>query len=156
MLLTVREARAGQELSVRTILDDHISSAFLADDIRLLIRDLDLLQILLGCLYRLIQIRVESSLRLFSSVPCRPPTGIQQRLHIRGKIHIHDARESILHNIIYDLAKLRHIQVLIFLNDIAAGNDRRDRRRIGAAVGRYQAPPESAQALPRYSAQAAG
>ena len=60
----------------RQILDDHISSAFLADDIRLLICDLDLLQILLGCLYRLIQIRVKVLYDCFP-VYLAVPDGIQ-------------------------------------------------------------------------------
>ena len=57
----LRESRTCEELTVRTVLDDHPSSADLTDLIRFLICDVDRLKRSLGLIHRCHEIRVEVS-----------------------------------------------------------------------------------------------
>ena len=115
---------------MRPVLDDHAPAAVLADDIALLVRDLDAVELALRLVHGLLKVRVEvphDGLPLDLSVR----DAIEQKLHIRRKMNIHDLRELLTHDPVDDLAELGHVEVLLFLRDIAAGDDRRDRRRVG-------------------------
>ena len=43
---------------------------------------------------------------------------IKQRLHIGCKLSIYNDWEGFHHNVVYDLTKLRHIQIFLFLCDV--------------------------------------
>ena len=59
VVLAFRETRAGQELAVRTVFDDHHAAAFIADHIGYFIFDLDALDLLLGLFHGGFKVRIE-------------------------------------------------------------------------------------------------
>ena len=114
---------------MRSVFDHHISSAFFADHIGHFIFDLDAFQFLFRNLDRLVQIRIEIADDFF---PCNFSLldHIKKSLHVRCKIHIHNTRERLFHDIVHNLADLRHIQILSLFCNIPARQNRGDRRRV--------------------------
>ena len=122
---------------MRSVFYHHVSSALVADNIRDFVLDLDFLQFLLRHFHRGFQIRIEiphNRLPVHSALS----DAVEQRLHIGGKMLIHDAREGFLHNLIDHLSQLRHIQILRFLDNVTSAKQRRDRRRVGTRTSDSQ------------------
>ena len=115
---------------MRAILNYHVAPALVTDHIRHLVSNLDALKRLLRFFNRLVKIRIkvfDNGLPADRAVP----DAVEQVLHICRKLQIDDGWERLLHHPVDYLAKLSHIEVLIFLRYIAARDDCRDGRCIG-------------------------
>ena len=103
-----REARACQEFSVRTVFDDHVSSAVLADDVTDLILDLDFLKFSFCLPDSFVKIRIEvadNCLPLDQAI-CH---AVQEHLEIGREIHIDNLWEFPAHNAVDNIAQLSDI-----------------------------------------------
>ena len=114
---------------MRAIFDNHIAAALLTDHICHFIFNLHLFQFCLGFFHCCLQIRI----KILDD--CLPSdfsfrNAIQKALHICRKVHIHNTREGLFHNIIHYFSDFRQIQILILFCHIASCNDRRNCRRI--------------------------
>ena len=131
-VFALRESRAGKEFAVRAILNHHVASALVADHIRHLVSDLDALQRPLRLFHRLCQDPDKSfSTTVFQRDQC--PSPMLSSRYSRFAVNCKSTMlgNALLHDPVDYLAKLRHIEVLIFLRHIAARDDCRDRRCIG-------------------------
>ena len=122
---------------MRSILDDHVAAALLTDHICDLVLDLNLLKLLFRRFYSRFQIRVKI---LYYRLPVYGSFlhPVQEPLHVRREICLHDAREGLLHHVVDYLSQLRQIQIFIFLDYVTAGDNRRNRRRVGAGTSDSQ------------------
>jgi len=125
--VTFRKARACKELTVRTVFDNHITSAVLADYIRLLIFYLDAFKILFRLFDSFVKVRIkvlDYSFPLDTSIL----NLIKKHFHIGSKTYIHNGRERFLHYRINCFSKFCYKEILLFLNNIMSGNDCSDSR----------------------------
>ena len=93
---------------MRTILDDHVSSAHVTHFLGHLILYLDGLKFCLRLLHRLVEIRIEIADNHF------PVHGslsylIEKGLHVSREIHIYDNRERLLHALVNRITYGCHI-----------------------------------------------
>ncbi len=112
-----------------SVFDDHIAAALVTDHIRNLIFYLDCFLFLLRFFDGFLKIRIEvldNRLPSYLSL-CHP---IKKAFHIGCEVHIHNAGERLLHNIIDHFADLCKIKILILLGHISSGNNCRNCRRI--------------------------
>lgn len=125
----LRESGAGQEFTVRTVFDYHPAAAVFANDVGLLIADLNFLKFLLGGTDRFFQIRpkiADNGFPLQRSFFHR----IQECFHIRCEVYIHNARKGLLHHLINNFTQFCDIQFTLLSGNISAIDDGRDCRRV--------------------------
>ena len=114
---------------MRTIFNHHMTTTVITDHIGLFIMDVYFLQLFLGSIHIMFQIRIEVPdycLPLYSTILHT----VQKSLHGSREIHVHNAWERLLHNTVYHLAQLCHIKVTLLLGNIAAADNGGDGRRI--------------------------
>ena len=118
----LRETGAGLEPSVGTVLDIHRSATLLAQLARLLIPYLNFLNLSLGLINSNLEIGIEV---LYYSLPLNSAlfNSVKQCLHRSGEINVHNLREGLLHNVIYDFANLCNEDILAFLNNISSAQN---------------------------------
>ena len=125
------KTRAGQKLSVAPLLHYHHTAAQFARHIRNLYRHLHMADRLV----RLFQGFFKWTVKIFQQAIFRKfPVGdlIQFGFHIRRKFHVDNIFKIFLQHIDDDKTQLRRMKLLIHANDITAGEDRFDDRRVGA------------------------
>ena len=126
------EARAGQELTEASGLDDHLTSALLADYVGFLVRDLDarLIQVLLGLFERAGEPVIEGVQQLHIG----DLTGfdlVELVFHVGRKLIVCDRLELINQQTGHALAQRGRTQAAVFLADVVAVDDGSDGRRVG-------------------------
>ena len=120
-IFTLRITGAGQKFAETAVLNHHLSSALLADDVRFLIRDtiaysfgfhLGLFKIFFKSVVKAVQnlrplfIAVRNFIKIF--------------FHISGKIRVYNLRKVLLHQLSRHFAKLRRLELLALALDIVS------------------------------------
>ena len=126
-----REARAGEELAVASLLDDHQAAAVLAADVRHLYGQFDVADGLVGLLERLLERTVELPQQLVL-VDLALGDLIELVLEIGRELDIDDVFEVLLEHVDDDEAELCRLEVLVDALDVTARLDRLDDRRVRA------------------------
>ena len=123
-VFTVRKTGTSQEFSVGTIFDNKVSAAKFTDFFRNFIRNFDSIKFCIRFLHSFRKIRVKvlnNGLPRYISVS----DAVQKIFHVSGKRSVYNRREGLHHHSVDDLSKLRDIQVLVFLCNIAPRNNSR-------------------------------
>ena len=79
------------------------------------------------------EIRIKVS---YNSLPAgiSLPHAVQEEFQVRCEGKVHNAGEALLHDPVYHLAQLRHIEILIFFRDVPSRQDRGDGGSIGTGT----------------------
>ena len=131
-VLALREARACQEAAKAAVLDDHLPAAQLADLLGLLLGHLEagVLEGFLRLLHVLVEAGIEIGKHLLPGKLALLYL-VELLLHMRGKGHINDILEALLHKPGDHLAQGRGPQALFLFDDIVAILDGGDDAGVG-------------------------
>ena len=115
---------------MRSIFHNHISATDIADHVGHFILNFDLLKIFFRSLDCFFKIRIKV---LYNRFPVNSSLAdtVEQALHVCREMFIHDRWERFLHDLIYHFAEFCHVNVLIFLYNIASCKNRCNGRGIG-------------------------
>ena len=131
--MTFRESRTSQKLTVRPVLDHHVPAAVFADFLGLFVRDMNFFQSLFSLKNSVMKIGIKV---LNDSLPADLAVrdSVQKGLHVGSEHGIHDRGKCLSHDSVDNLAQFRHIEVLFLFDNIAAGKDGGNGRRVSAGT----------------------